>query len=356
MTNSIKTADRRDRRRGVRRGEAHTKPNHERWMISYADMLTLLLAVFIVLYAVSKHNPHKYKIASQSMLHAFQGTPPQVVEMPTSPHAPMQHVSQSVTRSMKSPSEKRNAIQSLTSLPPPPKPVPRLPSAVTLMPRVTTQGKQHSGTEAPEQLLTMAVQRRLEPSVTALQKIEKKLSTLLEPEVRKRQIHILVQPLALRIRLDAKILYHTGRAKLTSQAVTILKPLGKVLARLPRGYRVTVDGYTDNTPIHTARFPSNWQLSMARALSVLLLFRHADDVPGAKLSAQGFGKYHPIDTNKTASGRARNRRVSLVIRAPKPKLLNRRHKPSASPSDGQKPPQVPSLYPTGKVLGGHARG
>jgi chemotaxis protein MotB len=160
--------------------------------------------------------------------------------------------------------------------------------------------------------------RNLQPSILAIHRLKLKLEQMLQPEVQHKTISILSHPLSIKIRLNAKILFHNGEAKLTEGATKILTPIGKTLSHIPLGYGISIRGYTDNVPIRTAEFPSNWQLSTSRALSVLLLFRSVN-VSGDDLSVEGFSKYHAISDNKTKSGRAQNRRISIVITAPKPK-------------------------------------
>ncbi len=271
-----------------RRRDSGHKPNHERWMISYADLLTLLLAVFIVLYATSAQNKSKVKEMAESMMQAFNGTPPALVRMPSSPHGPMHNLPKPVhipVQSEPAPAQKRNPVI-----------VPPRPPVQPIVPR--------------------HVQKSIQPSVFAIRRLDRKLTHLLAPEMRQHTIQLLSRPLSITIRLNARILFHTGHAHLTSAAIQILKPLGKVLGRVPAGYLISIQGYTDNTPIHTPKYPSNWQLSTARATSVLLLFRSVH-VPGNLLNVEGFSKYHPLVSNKTAPGRARNRRVEIRITAPR---------------------------------------
>lgn len=273
-----------------RRRDSGHKPNHERWMISYADLLTLLLAVFIVLYATSAQNKSKLKQMAESMLMAFNGTPPALVRMPSSPHGPMHNLPRPVhipVQSEPAPAQKRNTV-----IVPPRPPAPVQP------------------------ILPRGVQKSIQPSVFAIRRLNQELSHLLAPEMRQHTIQLLSKPLSITIRLNAKILFHSGHASLTPAAVQLLKPLGEVLKKVPAGYQVSIQGYTDNNPIHTAKYPSNWQLSTARAMSVLLLFRSVH-VSGDLLNVEGFSKYHPLESNKTASGQSRNRRVEIRITAPR---------------------------------------
>ena len=302
--------------RRARRDEGH-KPNHERWMVSYADLLTLMLALFIVLYATSVQNTSKMKQMAASMLAAFSGTPPALISRPSSPHGPMNNLPKAVTLPLEAP---------------------KVPMTLNI-PQHT-----HRRDAAAGQQLSTAAQKDLQPAVEAMSKLNRKLHALLLPEVNAKTISIASTPLSIRIRLNAKILFANGDATLTPGAVKILTPLARTLSTIPAGYGISIHGYTDNKPIHTAQFPSNWQLSTARALSVVMLFR-AQNVPGEALSAAGFSKYHPIASNDTDAGRQQNRRVSIVITAPKPgaKTAAQDQRHGAVPLNAQ--PQDPAGYP-----------
>ena len=152
----------------------------------------------------------------------------------------------------------------------------------------------------------------------AMTKLRENLQQLLAPQIAQQQIALIEQPFSLRIRLNAQILFASGQATLTPAAQNLLNPLADTLAKLPTGYLVTVQGYTDDRPIHTATMTSNWDLSTARAVSVVHLFE-ARSVQGEGLSAEGFSKYRPVNDNDTEAGRAANRRVEILITAPKQK-------------------------------------
>ena len=271
-----------------RRRTAQEKANHERWMISYADMLTLLLAFFILLWSAATVNKSKLMEAAAGMLQAFEGTPPMLVAVPSTARG-IEHAA--------------------------PEPVPRpVPSTQPPAPQVKQEKKEKQ--EPP--ILSRAEQRRLRPMLEAMTKLRQNLQQLLAPQIAQEQIALIEQPLSLRIRLNAQILFASGQATLTTAAQNLLDPLADTLAKLPTGYLVTVQGYTDDRPIHTAMMTSNWDLSTARAVSVVHLFEDRS-VPGESLSAEGFSKYRPVDDNDTEAGRAANRRVEILITAPKQK-------------------------------------
>ena len=112
------------------------------------------------------------------------------------------------------------------------------------------------------------------------------------------------------IRLESNVLFDPGKALLTPGAVEVLGDLVRLLAQLSNDLRV--EGHTDNVPIHTPVFPSNWELSSARTISVVQ-YMEARGVPSTRLSAAGYGEFHPIADNDSERNRATNRRVEIVI-------------------------------------------
>jgi chemotaxis protein MotB len=128
-------------------------------------------------------------------------------------------------------------------------------------------------------------------------------------------VTIQATPLTLMISLDASVLFNSGKASLLPAASRLLASVSASLKTLPQPFTIHLNGYTDNQPIHTAQFPSNWSLSVERAVSVIEIFAE-QGLDGRRLAAEGFGEYAPVAGNTTAAGRAKNRRVVIVIRAP----------------------------------------
>jgi chemotaxis protein MotB len=253
---------------------AKKKANHERWVISYADLLTLLLAFFVVLYASSTRNKFKMQQEAQSLLQAFHGTPVNVVQTQAAARGIMPH-----------------------QVSPRPRPV-----------QVPAPQEPH---------LSRVVAAQVAAEMLALKKVEQKLEFLLAPLTAKKEVTINAQPLTLTIQLDASVLFPSGQDSLTPPAVTLLSQVGSSLKQLPKPFSIIVQGYTDDQPIATAQFPSNWSLSAERSVSVVQLLAKAG-VDSTQLAAEGFGQYAPIASNATNAGRAQNRRVVLVVHAPDP--------------------------------------
>lgn len=266
---------RRSTRRTPRRVQHEEHINHERWAIPYGDLITLLLAFFVVMYSISQVNEGKYRVLAQSIATAFSGIP-HVVEPIQAGEQPTQ-------------SPLISTIQSLQPAAPDGSPVPRMlvkPAAPGLPP--VTDDK------PPPQLAHVAddMQKALEALVDAHQVLIKRHAQWVEVEI------------------STDILFPSGVAELTPQAQDALGRIAGILAPLSNPLRV--EGYTDDKPIHTAQFPSNWELSAARAASVARLFI-AHGVAPQRLAVIGWGAYRPVTSNDTAAGRNANRRVEILI-------------------------------------------
>jgi len=252
------------------------KPNHERWLVSYADLLTLLLALFVVLYASSTRNKDLVAEVEMGMQRAFHATPITIMNTHTAGNGILTHAVSTVQHPIAHPA---------THL-------------------------QH---------VTPAISKRLESEIFALQNVQQQLAILLQPMTQAKTVTMTAQPLTLVISFDASALFPSGKATLVKPAVTLLSHVAKSLTKLPQQFSIVIQGYTDNQPIATKQFPSNWSLSAERAVTVVSLFmQHGID--GSRLSAQGFGEFAPFAPNTTAAGRAQNRRVVVVIHAMDPNV------------------------------------
>jgi chemotaxis protein MotB len=247
-------------------------PNHERWVISYADLLTLLLATFVVLYASSSRNTHKEDELAASFVRAFHGTPPSVVTNSGASRGIMQHQVSPIPRPVEAPAAANSKI-------------------------------------------SRQMAHQLTAEILSLSKLQQKLTGLLQPLITKHEVAIQSQPLTLTIQLDASVLFPSGEATLMPPGVALLNKVAPSLIQLPAQFTIVVQGYTDDQPIATAQFSSNWSLSAERAVRVVELFA-TDGVNGSQLAAQGFGQFAPLAPNTTDAGRAQNRRVVVVVHAP----------------------------------------
>jgi len=230
--------------------------NHERWLVSYADFITLLFAFFVVMYALSSVSEGKYRVLSDSLVVAFG----------SKPIARIEPAAQSFSRD--------------------------LPLRRSVKP-ADPQARQR------EQMRGVA------------QDILKVLDAL----VRDGQVKVTQSNRGVSVEINASVLFASGQALLRPDSGRALQQVAKVLAGTAQG--IEVEGYTDDTPIRTNQFPSNWELSAARASSVVRLFID-NGVAEARLSAIGYGPNRPVTSNDTPEGRARNRRVTVTILAETP--------------------------------------
>jgi chemotaxis protein MotB len=248
----------------ARRSRRQDEENHERWLISYADFITLLFALFVVLYAISKVDEGKYKEFGNSLSFVF-GAPslskPGVLE-------PVKTGTQSEQELLlKALVEKRNA-------------------------RLAEQQRKQN--ESMQTLVT-------------------NLNQVMAPLVKSELVNVSQSPRGVVIDINASALFEQGEATIQRSA---MRPLIAVAKVLETGTEVIeVEGNTDDIPIYTPQFASNWELSAVRASSVVRLFIE-QGVAAARLRAVGLAEFHPIASNDTVEGRARNRRVTVTIVAP----------------------------------------
>jgi chemotaxis protein MotB len=258
--------------------------NHERWLVSYADFITLLFAFFVVMYSISSVNEGKYRVLSDSIVAAFRDParslqPIQIGDLMRSPLQSDEHFDQEMP------------IIQLFKVPVPDNPV-----------QERAEEKVEPGSMAPEN----EMQELDEAAKQLADSIEAAMSELVDDgliEVRRDKRWIEVE-------IKSSILFSSGSADLSTQSRPVLRQLADKLKSLDN--IVHVEGFTDNVPINNFEFLSNWELSAARAASVVRLFTSLGVAP-QRMAAIGYGEFRPLGSNDTAEGRARNRRVVLVI-------------------------------------------
>ena len=251
---------------GRRKSIPHESENTDRWMVSYADFVTLLFAFFVVMYAISSVNEGKYRVLSDTMTEAFKVAPksPQPIQIGKE------------NKIISSTKQDNKLIESI-------KPVRVLPKA----------------------------ERTYEKE---MKQIAETVSSAVQPLIDKGLIKVTQNKLWVEIEMNTNILFSSADSELEDEAYPALKALAAVLKTLPNS--IDVEGHTDNVPINNARFPSNWELSAARAASVVHLFTRYGVDP-RRLSSIGYAEFRPISDNTTTEGRLRNRRVKVVILADK---------------------------------------
>jgi chemotaxis protein MotB len=260
----------RSRRGGRRRRGAQEAESEERWLLTYADMITLLMALFMVLFSITSVNKAKLQVLSKSLQEAFSG---QVLPG-----------GKSIRES--GASEKTERPQSEPPIP-------------AIAPVADVEGARAKAAAAKQEEDDF---KRLKQQIDAYARKHGLQDTV--------QTVIARRGLVIRLLTD-RVLFDSGHADLKPQATPVLTQVAQLL-RIERKHPVMVEGHTDAVPIRGSAFPTNWELSTARA-SRVVRFLIEGGVPQGRLSAAGYASLHPIASNDTAAGRSRNRRVEVVL-------------------------------------------
>ncbi|WP_129124763.1 OmpA/MotB family protein [Geomonas oryzae] len=242
----------------AKKKEHEKEPNHERWLVSYADFITLLFAVFVTLYAMSQTDKKKAEEVLASMRESFgysttsAGAKPTVID----------------TGSM-------SVIPSM-----------------------------HKMTQAPKRGKSRGSEQDFRATKASIEAYLMKVGA-------QNKVSVSVTQRGLVVSLKEAGFFDSGSATLKQNSYALLNDVMASLASYSNGVRV--EGHTDNVPISSAAFPSNWELSTARATNVLRYLVKQEDFDPANISAAGYGEYRPVADNTDADGRAKNRRVDIVL-------------------------------------------
>ncbi|MBB5019829.1 chemotaxis protein MotB [Chitinivorax tropicus] len=247
----------------ARRKKHEEHENHERWLVSYADFITLLFAFFVVMYAISQINEGKYRVLSDSLIQAFRNQPASALQTQTG----------SITGSAGAVVQK-GAI--LTGSPP------------------KVQSAQRKAQELKMRNIATDVQK------------------VLAPLIKEGRVRVTETPRGIAVEINASVLFASGQADLQPASVEALTEVGNLLGAADN--LILVEGHTDPLPINSLQFPSNWELSGARAGSVVRLFIESGVAP-KRMTVIGRADTRPVEDNGTEAGRARNRRVTINILA-----------------------------------------
>ncbi len=248
----------------ARRKQHEEHENHERWLVSYADFITLLFAFFVVMYAISSVNEGKYRVLSDSLIQAFQNP------------------------------EGSN-------------------SDVHTLQEQSSPGK-GKGTGTPVRIVKIKPEDdpRVKETRQQMQTLADDLLKVMKPLIDEGQVKVSQTARGISVEINASVLFPEARADLNPSSTKVLSAVADLLA--PEENAIQIEGHTDNKPIHTAQFPSNWELSSARASSVVRLFNERG-VAASRLAAIGYAEYRPKVPNDTEDNRAQNRRVQVTILA-----------------------------------------
>ena len=225
-------------------------PSQERWLISYADFVTLLFAVFVVLFAYTWRSKQDFKSVSTAIHSGFD--------------------------------------------------------------QMSGHPEKTKPEDAPQTSARSPVAPRFDTGQLASQ-----LNEVLGDSIARKEVVMQQTPDGLVISLRELGFFNSGEAKLLPGAAEKLEKTAKVL--MSHGLELRVEGHSDDQPIHNAIFQSNWELSTSRAMSVLSILVDQAGFPAASISVAGYGAYRPVGSNATPEGRRMNRRVDLVVVAPRSK-------------------------------------
>jgi chemotaxis protein MotB len=239
--------------------------NHERWLVSYADFITLLFAFFVVMFASSQTDKSKAKQVSEAVEKALENG--KSVSIPTS-------VSKVLGGTVDDKGQGNAQMRG-------------------------PGGAQKSAIEAPTgQLL------ELMPSMTSLSK-------QLALEIKEGKVEVSLTPRGLVVSLKQAAFFPSGTDVLDAKSMPTIKKVAEALNSLSNPVRI--EGHTDSVPIHSSRFRSNWELAAARSITMMQVFGDTFHVPYDRMAIVGYADTMPLESNDTEEGRARNRRVDLVI-------------------------------------------
>ncbi|MBU3056695.1 flagellar motor protein MotD [Pseudomonas indica] len=241
-----------------RRRNHEEHENHERWLVSYADFITLLFAFFVVMYSISSINEGKYKILSETLVGVFNQPDRSIKPIPVGEERPR----------------------------------------TTEPARSEVEENDHSDIAIDD------------PGADPLQDIAQSMREAFGDLIQSDQLTVRGNELWVEIEMNSALLFPSGDAIPHDAAFAIIEKVAKILA--PYQNPVHVEGFTDNQPIRTREYPTNWELSAARAASIVRMMANEGVNPG-RMAAVGYGEFQPVADNATPEGRARNRRVVLVI-------------------------------------------
>lgn len=281
----------------VRRRRQEVHVNQERWLISYADFITLLFAFFVVMYSISQVNDSKYRVLSDTFIEAFNQS------STTQPIADV-----------------KDDVASSTSIIAP----------IDLgHPAVT----ETASVEVDEPILPDEPVRTSDELTQISDLVSEKFTQLINDQM----IQVSSNELWLQIELKDSILFSSGSADTSEQAQKIFDEIADIL----KGYSnpVQVEGFTDNIPIKSVKYPTNWELSTARA-SAIVKYLASKGIAPERLSAVGYGEYQPVAANDTEQGRAQNRRVTIMV------AKRKMDRPKVSPVPASPLPQSASSVST----------
>jgi chemotaxis protein MotB len=240
--------------------------NLERWLVSYADFITLLFAFFVVMYAISSVNEGKYRVLSESLSAVF-----------------------------KEPQKDHNLGQTLEPIQ-----IGQLKKGQDLL----GEPSMSHGSAASE------AEEDLDAEVAQMENLADQIEAALSPYIQDDLVAVKRHELWVEVEMKSGMFFSSGKADLSKESLPALYRMSEIFRGIDN--TIHVEGHTDNVPINTPEFPSNWALSSARA-AVVVNQLMSNGIDPRRMAAIGYGEHHPIADNKTEEGRYQNRRVVIVL-------------------------------------------
>ncbi len=256
--------------------------NHEAWAIPFGDLMTLLLAFFVVMYAISSVNEGKYRAASASMHAAFRGLPRTVAPIQVGTNA---NTTTSPEINMGQQIDRDSTIE--------------MPKSASM---IDDMGE--------GSMAELAVGMFDEEN--SLELMEEELKEVLSDLILDDVIQVESSSDWIEVRIKSDVLFQSGESDLTETSLTSMQRFIQVVGKFNN--RMKIEGHTDNVPISSWRFKSNWELSSARAISVVHMMQK-EGIKSSRLRVVAYGETKPLDSNTTLAGRQKNRRVNIIIMA-----------------------------------------
>lgn len=282
----------------VRRKQQDIHVNQERWLVSYADFITLLFAFFVVMYSISQVNQSKYRVLSETFVQAFnQPNDSKANPVPQEQTNPSNDVIAPVNMG-KTATEEANPSQQIVIV------------TDTAKPEMNAQSNTTASTPTSDELTQIS------------DLVNEKFSQLINDQM----IKVSSNELWLQIELNDSILFPSGGVDPSVQARAIFDEIAEILKNYSNP--IQVEGFTDNVPISNSRYPTNWELSSARATEIVKYLAGRGVTP-ERLAAVGYGEFQPVASNETEAGRAQNRRVAIMV------AKRKMERPKAVPSQLQ---------------------
>ncbi|BBA34329.1 flagellar motor protein MotD [Methylocaldum marinum] len=252
----------------------HSEEEHvnlERWLVSYADFITLLFAFFVVMYAISSVNEGKYRVLSESLSAVF-----------------------------KEPQKDHNLGHTLE---------PIQFGQIRKGQDLLGQPARSDGLESSESVSGSAAES-FEAEYARLERLAEQIEAALSPYIEDDLVAVKRYELWVEVEMKSGMFFSSGKAELAKESLPILERMAEIFRGIDN--TIHVEGHTDDVPINTLEFPSNWALSSARAAVVVNQLMR-DGIDPRRMAAIGYGEHHPIADNRTEDGRYRNRRVVIVL-------------------------------------------